>query len=112
MKKFMAIYLATRAEIDKFMSQPEDVRTKAAQADMEKWNAWNAAHKADLVDEGTMFGKTKRITAAGASDAKNEMTGYSIVQAASYDDALKIFNRHPYLEFPGSSIDLMEMLKF
>lgn len=108
----MAVYLATRAEIDKFMAQSEEERTKSVADDMAKWRAWNEAHKADLVDEGTMFGKTKRITAGGASDAKNEMTGYSIVQAASYDDAVKLFDGHPYLEFPGSSIELMECLKF
>ncbi len=108
----MAVYLASREEIDKFMAMPEDERNKAGEADMEKWNAWNAEHKDFLVDEGTMFGKTKHITKAGASDSKNEMTGYSIVQAESYDDAVKTFEGHPYFDFPGSSIDLMECLTF
>lgn len=108
----MAMYMASRAEIDKFMAMPEEERNKAGAEDMAKWNAWNAANKDFLVDEGTMFGKTKRITKAGASDAKNEMTGYSIVQAESYDDASKRFEGHPYFDFPGSSIDLMELLTF
>ncbi len=42
---------------------------------------WMGDHKASLVDGGAPLGKTKRVDSKGASDTKNELGGYSVVQA-------------------------------
>ena len=44
---------------------------------------WMNKHKKSLVDGGAPLGKTKRVDAKGASNTKNSVGGYSIVQAAS-----------------------------
>jgi len=111
MKKFMAIYVADRTEIDKYMAKPAEERQKEGKKDMELWNAWMTANAGKLADGGSMFGKTKRITASGAVDAKNELTGYTIVNAESYDDAVALFKDHPYLPWSGAKIEVMECLE-
>ena len=53
--------------------------------------------------------KTKRITPEGVSDFRNEVMLYTIVEAESHDKAAKAFERHPHLQIPRSSIEVMEI---
>jgi hypothetical protein len=62
-------------------------------------------------DEKQHLGKTKRVDQAGASNSKNEIGGYSIVQAESHDAAAKIFGKdHPHLHMPGAWIEIVEIM--
>jgi len=46
-----------------------------------------------------------------ASDTKNEIGGYSIVQAVSPDAATKLFGKdHPHLQVPGAWIEIIEIM--
>ena len=49
------------------------------------------------VDEGALLGATKRITAEGVKDIRNQMAAYTVVQAESHDAAAKMFLNHPHL---------------
>ena len=52
---------------------------------------------------GRLLGKTKRVDAKGASDTKNGIGGYSIVQAETAEAATKLFGKdHPHLQMPGA----------
>src|SRR5262249_41237956 len=46
-----------------------------------------------IVEGGAPLGKTKRVDSNGASNTKNEIGGYSVVQAESHDAATKIFGK-------------------
>ena len=69
-------------------------------------------NKKSLVDGGAPLGKTKRVDAKGASNTKNEVGGYSIVQAQSHDAAAKVFGKdHPHLQMmPGAWIEIVEIM--
>ena len=54
-------------------------------------------------------GKTKRVTADGVSDTKNDVMLYAFVEAESHEAAAKMFERHPHLQIPQSSIEVMEV---
>ena len=86
MKKFLALYMADTAQMADMMknSTPEQ-RKKGSEA----WMKWMDNNKASLADRGAPVGKTKRIDAKGTKDAKNDVCGYSIVQAELADDAAK-----------------------
>jgi hypothetical protein len=58
------------------------------------------------------LGKTKRVDAKGASNAKNGVGGYSIVQAQSHDAAAKMFGKdHPHLQMmQGAWIEIVEIM--
>ncbi len=108
MKKFMVLYMASGAEFEKMMktSTPEQ-----QQKGMVAWMAWMSANQASIVDGGAPLGKTKRVDAHGASDTRNDIGGYSIVQAESADAAAKLFGKeHPHLSMPGAWIELVEIM--
>jgi hypothetical protein len=95
MKKFMAIYMASGADFERMMknSTPEQ-RSKG----MEAWMKWMNENKASILEGGAPLGKTKRADATGVSDTKNNIGGYSIVQAETHDAAAKLFGKdHPHL---------------
>jgi hypothetical protein len=51
------------------------------------------------------------VDSKGASDTKNGIGGYSIVQAESADEATKLFGKdHPHLQMPGSWVEVIEVM--
>jgi len=109
MKKFLIVYMADRTAFEKMMkeSTPEQQKTG-----MDAWMRWMNVHKAAIVDGGAPLGKTKRVDASGAADVKNEMGGYSIVQAESHEAATRMFDKDfPHLKMRGAWIDVVEIMQ-
>jgi hypothetical protein len=108
MKKFMVLYMASKADFEKMM---KDSTPEQQQKGMEAWMKWMNENKTSLVDGGAPLGKTKRVDSNGASNTKNEIGGYSVVQAESHDAATKIFGKdHPHLQMPGAWIEIVEIM--
>jgi hypothetical protein len=108
MKKFMVLYMASKAEFEKMMKNSTPEQQKKG---MEAWMKWMNENKTSLVDGGAPLGKTKRVDSNGASNTKNEIGGYSVVQAESHDAATKIFGKdHPHLQVPGAWIEIVEIM--
>ena len=108
MKKFMVLYMASGAEFEKMMKNSTPEQQKKG---MDAWMKWMDGNKKSIVDGGAPLGKTKRVDAKGASDTKNEIGGYSVVQAESHDAATKIVGKdHPHLQMPGAWIEIVEMM--
>jgi hypothetical protein len=101
MKKFMVLYMASSADFEKMMENSTPEQQKKG---MDAWMKWMGKHEKSLVDGGAPLGKTKRVDAKGASNTKNGVGGYSIVQAQSHDAAAKMFGKdHPHLKMmPGA----------
>ena len=73
---------------------------------------WMGDNKASLVDGGAPLGKTKRVNSMATSDTKNDIGGYSIVQAESADTATRIFGKdHPHLQMPGAWVEVIEIMQ-
>jgi hypothetical protein len=109
MKKFMVLYMADPAAFETMMnSSTPDMQKKG----MEAWMKWMGAHKASIVEGGAPLGKTTRVDAKGAKDAKNGIGGYSVVQADSHDAAAKMFGKdHPHLQMmPGAWVEIVEIM--
>ena len=82
------------------------------QSETGKCTTWAKKNGDAVIDLGAPLGKTKRITSAGAADAKNELTAYSIVQGDSLDSVSKIFAGHPHFGIAeGATIELVECLQ-
>jgi hypothetical protein len=107
MKKFMAMYMAPAATIAEMMkATPADMKSG-----MDEWMKWSDANKKAITDMGAPLGKTKRVTSNGMADTKNEITGYTIVEADSFDAAAKIFKNHPHFKMgKGTTVDLLELV--
>ena len=111
MKKYMAIFLGTPAKMAQWKAMDEASRKRAEQAGKEAWMKWGTDNAQAIVDNGAPLGKTKRISARGIADTRNELAAYSIVQAESHEAAAKLFENHPHFTiFPGEAIEVMECL--
>jgi hypothetical protein len=107
MTKFLVLYMAAPADFERMMREPTPEQQKKG---MEAWVKWMSDHQAAFVDGGAPLGKTKRVDAKGASDTKNGLGGYSIVEADSADAAAKIFQDHPHVRLmPGGWIEIVEI---
>jgi hypothetical protein len=107
-KKFLVLYLAPPSVIDDWAKTDPEKRKVAEEKMRSEWAKWMEAHAKMLIstDAG---GKTKRITSGGVSDARNDIMLYSIVEASSHDETAKLFENHPHLQIPQSSIEIMEI---
>jgi hypothetical protein len=113
MKNFLAIYTgsATSAERAAWDRLSEDERQRRQAEGMRSWKAWAERHGAAIVEGGGPLGRTKRITASGISDIRNNMAAYVIVRAESQEAAARLFERHPHFSiFPGDGVEVMECL--
>ena len=109
MKKFMVLYMASSADFEKAMKGSTPEQQKKG---MDAWMKWMEKNKKSIVEGGGPLGKTKRVDAKGASNTKNGVGGYSIVQAPSHDAAAKMFGKdHPHLQMmPGAWIEIVEIM--
>ena len=108
MKKFMVLYMAPVEEFEQAMADTTPEQQKEL---MDNWMAWMNANQASIVDGGAPLGKTKRVDGDGASDTKNEIGGYTIVQADSNDEAAEMFGEdHPHFAMPGAWIEIVEIM--
>ena len=111
MKKFVALYQMPASAIDAWRTTTSDDDKKKAQAEMmHAWMKWMQDNQASIIEPGGPLGKTKRITGTGPSDVRNDLTGYTIVQAETHEAAAKIFNGHPHFRMPQATVELMELL--
>ena len=104
MKKFMALYMAPAAVIEQMMKIPPEETREI----MEAWTDWGEEHAERIVTMGSPLGRTLTVTAKGTTETSNEVTGYSVVEAESHEDAASIFAGHPHLAMGDTSIDILE----
>jgi hypothetical protein len=110
MKKFVAIYLVPAAAVAEMKERMKTMTPEQTKAGMDMWMKWARENQKSIIELGAPLGKTKKITAQGASDTRNEITGYSIVQADSHAAAAKMFEGHPHFHMSGGSVELMEVM--
>jgi hypothetical protein len=107
-KKFMVLYMANGADFERMMKESTPEQQKKG---MDAWMKWMGDNKASMVDGGAPLGKSKKIDTKGASDTKNDVCGYSIVQAETAEDATKMFGKdHPHLQMPGGWVEVIEVM--
>lgn len=110
---YLAVYLGspTNSKMAAWGALSEAERGAKVQDGLAAWHAWVEAHKDAIVDLGGPLGKTKKISAAGIEDVTNALTGYTVVRAASPEEAAKLFVDHPHFTvFPGDSVEVMPVL--
>ena len=111
MKNFLAIYLGGESSFAKWKAMDEAKRKQLEASGMAAWGDWMQTHQGAVVATGGPLGKTKRTSAQGVADTKNNLTGYVIIRAESHEAAAKMFEKHPHFTiFPGESVEIMECL--
>lgn len=108
MKRFLVLFMVPPAVIDQWKATDAATRGPAEAKMMADWQAWDAAHAGRVT--GTMAGgRTKKVTAGGIADTRNEITLTAFVEAESLEDAARLFENHPHFGIPQASIEVMEL---
>ncbi|HEY4505077.1 MAG TPA: hypothetical protein VJG67_00045 [Candidatus Paceibacterota bacterium] len=106
MQKFLVLYLCPTSVIEGWAKTDPQTKKELEAKMQDEWKKWTQKNKS-MIKETAGAGKTKRITSKGVTDTKNEIMLYSIVEAPSHEEAAKIFEDHPHLQIPESSIEVM-----
>jgi hypothetical protein len=71
---------------------------------MSAFAAWAASVGDKMVDPGSPLGPSRVVTAAGDTSGKatGEVSGYTVINADSLDDAVKAVRGHPFLSRGGT----------
>ena len=106
MKKFLVLYKAPTASFEQMMkAMPEQQK-----AGMEAWMVWSKKAAASIVDMGAPLGKSLRVTPAGTAPTKNDLGGYSLMQAESKEALAETLTGHPHFMTPDGTIEIVELL--
>ena len=109
MPKYLVLYNSpTPAAKMMANSTPEQM-----QAGLKMWTDWSNKVGGALVDFGNPLDEGKRVDEkSSVSDSDSQATGFSIIEAASLDDAVKLVEGHPHLHTPGgASIDVLPFIQ-
>lgn len=83
-----------------------------------QWQQWKTAFPAQVADMGDGLlptGRTikgKVVTDGPSVESKEVVSGYSIVQAKSDDEALSVAKACPILQAPGASVEVRQLAGF
>lgn len=106
MKKFLVLYKASAADFEKAMkSSPAE-----QQAGMDAWLSWSKKAASSIVDLGCPLGQSMLVTKSGASPIRNDLGGYSILQAESREALAATLKDHPHFMMSEGRIEITEIM--
>jgi hypothetical protein len=106
MKKFLVLYKAPTAAFE----QMQKATPEQQKAGMDAWMAWSKKAGSAIVDMGAPLGKSMKVTPAGSSATKNDLGGYSVLQAESHEALAAALKGHPHFMMPDGTIEIVELL--
>ncbi|HEX2584569.1 MAG TPA: hypothetical protein VHL14_05525 [Steroidobacteraceae bacterium] len=112
-KNFLAVFLGNPNQpmMTEWNAMPEAKRQQLMKEGGNAWHAWTEKYKNNIVFMGSPLGKTKVASKQGIGDVSNALCAYTVVSAASHDEAVRMFENHPHFAiFPGESVEVMECL--
>jgi hypothetical protein len=111
MKKFLAVFTGNPDAMSTWQALEPAERQRREAEGMQAWGRWVETHADAIVDNGAPLGKTKRVTADGVADIRNQMAAYTVVQAESQEAAARLFEGHPHFTIcPGDGVEVMQCL--
>jgi hypothetical protein len=113
MKTFLAVFTGSpnSPQGERWNKLDENTRNQRTGEGMKAWHAWGEKHSGATVFGGGPLGKTKRVSSDGVSEVRNNLSGFTVIQAESQEAAAKLFENHPHFAiFPGDGVEIMEIM--
>jgi hypothetical protein len=107
MARFLVLYNSP-VPAEQMMAQ---VTPEQAEAGMALWNEWAEKNGESIVDLGAPLGSGKHVEPGAVSAGTTKATGFSVLEADSVDDAVRIVEEHPHFHTPDATIDVLEFLE-
>jgi hypothetical protein len=77
-------------------------------AGMAVWQAWHEKCGSAIVDLGAPLDKSTMVAGGSGTPKKTSITGYTLLQAGSLEEAVALVKGHPHFYMPGSSVQILE----
>ena len=106
MKKFLVLYRAPLSAYD----QMRKATPEQQKAGMDAWMAWSQKVSKSLVDMGGPLGQSLRVNPSGPSPTKNDLGGFSVMQAESKEALAEQMKNHPHFMMPDGFIEIVEIM--
>jgi hypothetical protein len=107
MKKFLVLYKGSQSGFE----QMQKATPEQQKAGMEAWMNWSKKASSSIVDMGGPLGKSVRVAKGGTvSEVKNDLGGYSVLQAESKEALAASMKEHPHFMMPDGSIEIVELM--
>jgi len=105
MKKFIALYYNTSGA-----HQPAlDMTPEQKSAMLAPWEQWQSKYGSRVLNMGApVMPASASNNGSDWAQSKNFVTGYSIVTAASHEEAEKMFVGHPIYNHPDHAVEISE----
>jgi hypothetical protein len=109
MKKYLVLYRSEGAlsgiSVSEMFAQstPEQL-----EAGMGAWRAWHEKCGGAVADLGAPLDKSTTVAGGSAAPGKTSITGYTILQAGSLEEAVSLMKDHPHFYMPGASAQILE----
>lgn len=94
-------------------SSPEELQAMFA-----AWTAWKEKFKQNVVDlgdalhQGGRLLKSGKVTDGPHVEAKEIIGGYSVIAAETFDEALRVAEACPIHSYPGSSVEIRQLMNY
>jgi hypothetical protein len=109
MKKYVVLYMAKPADFKKVIASTQKLPPAEMKKMMDEWSKWGNGK--GVWNKGAPLGQNMRVKKGGIASARNEIGGYSIVEAKSHAEAAKKMRTSPHFKIlPKGWIDVMEVL--
>lgn len=91
---------------------PEQMNAEMVQKIMGAWKTWMEKLGTAMLDMGQPMANGKTVMDDGSAGTPPLLTGYSIIEAASMDEAVKLVDGHPFLSDKSGkfSVEVFELL--
>ena len=114
MTKYMLLYWGSPTAQTEWKPSPEEMQQVFAQ-----WQAWKDKFKAQVVDigdglqpRGKLLKQDGQLMDGPLPEAKEIVTGYSIIQAKSMEEAVKVAGECPIFAMPGATTEIRELMGY
>jgi hypothetical protein len=110
MKRYLVLYRAEAAAAGGLSVAEMFANTPPEQlkAGMAMWQAWHERVGSACVDLGAPLDNSTTVTKDSAAPGRSNITGFSILEAGSMEEALALMKNHPHFFMPGSSAQILE----
>jgi hypothetical protein len=109
MKKYLVLYRSEAALSGMSVSEMFAGSTpEQLEAGMAAWRAWHEKCGGAVVDLGAPLDKSTTVAGGSGSPSKTSITGYSVLQAGSIEEAVSLMKDHPHFYAPGASVQILE----
>jgi hypothetical protein len=110
MKKFLVLYQSEAAAAGGLSVSEMIAKTppEQMQKGMAMWRAWFEKCGSACVDLGSPLDNSTTVTKESSKAGRSAITGYSVVEAGSMEEAIALMVNHPHFFMPGASAQILE----